>query len=323
MQKFLIKIFCLLLLPFVLFAGIIEWRIRQVPNDYRYKHEWMLKHAPSVQVLALGASTSLYGIIPKHFDKSAFNLAFVSQSLKYDDFLFFKYIDQCDSLEYLIWPISYFVVRSKGLEYGDTWWRVKSYCIYMDCDYHTINPKFCLEIFQKEKRQKFFDIIYGKENWMTCDSLGWSKRYSIEKERIIDPKAWEERGSYKAQYHSKNPDKIILDKNIAYITHVIKECEKRNIKVLLLTPPTHPTYYNYVNPSQAEEINFVCTSLCNKYNNVMFFDFFKDNRFEYIDFYDPDHLSNFGAEKFSILLNKYILEIDDSIDKTTHQDNQL
>lgn len=64
-----------------------EWCVRQVPNAYRYKHQWMLQHADDVEMLFLGSSHIYAAVDPACISVPSFNLANSSQNFKYDYYL--------------------------------------------------------------------------------------------------------------------------------------------------------------------------------------------------------------------------------------------
>ena len=144
MKRFL-KVIILFLLPILCGFGMLEYGVRSVPNDYMYKNKWLKDNISHVRIWTFGSSHGLYGISPRYFSKPAFNSAHVSQPLRYDAFIFNKFIDHADSLEWVVLPISYFTMTS-CMEEGEEWWRVKNYCLYYDCPYHKFEVKYNCEI---------------------------------------------------------------------------------------------------------------------------------------------------------------------------------
>ena len=90
MKNFLIYLGSLLL-SVIFFLGVGEYLARQAPNPYKYKEEWMQIHHSEVNTLVLGGSQCFYGIKPELLSGVSFNLANVSQGLKYDLFLLKRY----------------------------------------------------------------------------------------------------------------------------------------------------------------------------------------------------------------------------------------
>ena len=119
MKRFLINttLIAIISCVVILIAAIrIEYLIRQVPNPYKYKFEWMQKNAEDVEVLVFGSSHTFYGIRPEYFKSKAFSLANVSQGLRQDLFLLEYWADRYKKLKTVIVPISFYSWFSHGLE---------------------------------------------------------------------------------------------------------------------------------------------------------------------------------------------------------------
>ena len=74
----------LFLIPVIASGILLETFLRQIPNDYTLKREYLDKNSDSVQVLVLGSSHAIHGINPALMNKRSFNAANWSQSLDYD-----------------------------------------------------------------------------------------------------------------------------------------------------------------------------------------------------------------------------------------------
>ena len=98
MKRFYLAVL-LFVTPIFVFMGGVEYAVRQIPNEYKYKNDWMDQHAEEVETLILGSSHAYDGINPDFLGKNAFNLAFPSQTLKYDHHLFFRWADRLRKLK--------------------------------------------------------------------------------------------------------------------------------------------------------------------------------------------------------------------------------
>ena len=288
-------------------VGICEWSIRRIPNDYSYKNEWMTNNASSVQILNFGSSHGFYGIRPEYFSQPAFNLGFVSQSIKYDYFLFNKYAPLCDSLHYVILPVSYGSLRGT-LEGGIEDWRVRNYCIYMGCDYHRCELKYNVEILSKDKMQYVFPSWFKEESFVSCDEYGWGTDYSKNNR----DSAWYDAGPIAAQRHTKADTTYVAD-NVQRLEAIIQDCQRKNIHVILLTTPTYHTYYDALNEEQLLQMITTCAFLEQQYSNVTYLNWLKNPHFTEDDFFDADHLNEYGAQKLTQMLDCYIV---DTLSKT-------
>ena len=88
MKHFLFQVILFIFLPMACALGVCEYILRSVPNDHIYKQSFIITNRNNIKILSFGSSHGYYGIQPKFFSKAAFNMAFVSQSLKYDKFLY-------------------------------------------------------------------------------------------------------------------------------------------------------------------------------------------------------------------------------------------
>lgn len=301
MRRFLSQIIFIIFLPIVFVLGVCEYVLRSVPNDHTYKHQFLMTNKNKIKILSFGSSHGYYGIQPKFFSKSAFNMAFVSQSLKYDKFLYEKYAISCDSLEYIILPISYFSLRS-NLEKSQEWWRIKGYCIYMGCDYHQYDLFYNLEIASKDKLRSIFDYMLCDTSFINCDSLGWGINYRLESRH----EEWQKTGSIACNRHTKQSLEYVED-NKQYLKDIIDVCSKRNLKVILLTTPTYHTYYELLDSIQLKEMEDICSQFEVQNEHVVYLNWLKHSDFTEDDFYDADHLNEYGAEKLTRMLDQYIL----------------
>ena len=83
MKKF-IKRAVIFSIPVVITIICIELLLRKIPNDYRYKNEYLENHSNEIEILFLGSSHVYYGVNPKYITYNSFNAANKSQSLDYD-----------------------------------------------------------------------------------------------------------------------------------------------------------------------------------------------------------------------------------------------
>lgn len=88
---------------------------------------------------------------------------------------------------------------------------------------------------------------------------------------------------------------------------IISQCQEKNVKVILVTPPVTSLYYNVMDNYQRETMYHVADSLSDAFDNVVYWDFMKaDSLFTVDEFYNPTHLNPRGAKKFTLMLNDSI-----------------
>lgn len=312
MKKFVIKISLTIVIPVVSFLVAYEVIMRSIPNDYSYKSELWEKKVSEIKVLVFGSSHCYYGFNPAYFDKPAFNSAHLSQSYNYDWFLFDKYYNRMDSLEYVILPLSDFSPFSRlddGKE-AETW-RSREYAIFYDCDFHKwyeIRYRYYFTYISIDNMQQAVSrLLDSNFNIIFVDSNGYSLKTSAD--RVNDLK---KDGITAAERHTiKNMNKKtdLYNENYGYVKDIINRCQSRGIRVILVTTPTLPEYYNHLNPKQVQAMENFGHSL-EQYDNVQYINLLKSPMFDKNDFFDSDHLCDNGAKKLTLLINDIIKKWD-------------
>ena len=299
MNKF-IKYSLLFCLPIIIVAISLEITLRQIPNTYKYKYEWMQNNAKNVEILILGSSHTFYGIRPLSLGDKAFNLANVSQGAMQDLYLLKKWSDKYKQLKTVIFPISFFSLFSHGLEEGSEAYRCRYYKIYMDCDLY---PNLSLYNFELSDigtaRRKLQSIFDKKGEDYGCDPYGWGTEFKIEDKDINVWNSGEEADAAVERHTVKDWDAV--NHNISVIKEMVDFCKQHGIQLVLITTPCWESYYTKLNPKQLNKMYELTAELQQEYN-IPYYDYLTDDRFVADDFFDSNHLSDVGAEKFTKIL---------------------
>jgi hypothetical protein len=167
----------------------------------------------------------------------------------------------------------------------------------MDCPYGGIDPKFNLELCH----MPFFRtkiLAWVKRSVRNCSPLGWGLDYDLATKPVKN----ECNGKIRAQGHTEeNWD--YLPENILNLTRIMEFCKAQSIRVVLVSTPLHHSYYENIDEKQLKKMYSVVDSLKSWYR-FDYFDYLKDSRFDTDDFWDSNHLSDVGAEKFTRILNE-------------------
>ena len=302
MKKFLLKLIFTFLLPLILLLCAVEWTLRSVPNDYVFKDKMLSSRCAEVELLSFGSSHGHYGIRPDCMSLPAFNMGMPSQSIKYDHFLFYKYVDKCPNLKYVILPISYFSLVNE-LEDEAGWAHAKGYSIYMGYEGNAYNPIYNLELINKEKYIGLVKIIGRDLSFVTCDSLGWGNKreYGNQKPNCTSL------AMNAVEFHNSGIG-LSIETNLNRIVEILNTCLQRDIKVILLTTPTHESYYSLLDEKHLALTINTCEKLAEEFENTTYLNLLKDSSFVFDDFYDPDHLNTIGAAKLTKKLDEVIIE---------------
>lgn len=310
MRKFVINV-SLFLMPVLLVAFLFEILLRNIPNDYLYKKEYLDNHSNEIETLILGNSHSFYGFNPVYFSSRAFNAAYISQSLNYNYEIFKKYQNRFHHLKTVILNISYGSLWGKlGNGNESESWRVKNYAIY-----YGINVTNSLldysEVFSNQPKINFkrayqYYILTDSGQSITCSTLGWGTKYKSENATDLTEsgKSAAKRHTRK-DLHSKNRQNVFCE-NKEYLYSMIKWCQGRNIRVFLITPPAFETYRKHISLEQYQITTQTASDIASEFDNCVYMNMFEDTNFTAQDFFDADHLSEIGAEKVSKLIDKKI-----------------
>lgn len=302
MKKFFIYItvFCL---PIILTAILLEIKLRQIPNPYKHKYEWMQKNSDNVETIILGSSHTFFGINPKYLDDNAFNMANVSQDIVHDISLLKYWEKRYKHLKTVMYPISYFSFFSQGLKDGNENYRCRYYKLYMDCDIYPDFSLYNLEISDPRTAIGKMVNFLKKETNHSCNEYGWGDTYMLSRKNNIQWKNGSEAEAAVKRHTADNWDNI--DDNYNLLKALAMFCKERNIQLILITTPCWHTYYDNLDEKQWAKTYELIDELQEEFD-VPYYDFLKDERFEADDFYDSNHLSDVGAEKFSKILSGII-----------------
>lgn len=306
MKKF-IKYCILFLMPIGLSAVLFEIFLRQIPNPYTYKYEWMQEHADEVETLVFGSSHAMYGIRPEYLSGKAFNLAFESQVLAYDDFLLEYSAPKYKKLKTVILPISYFTFFLR-FEDEPHWYKARYHHIYMDCKIHPYSLRYNFELgHYMTAKKKFYDFVKkvrDNKPMLIIDQYGWGTIYKHNPARV---KIWSKPTNGKKIWETAK-DWSHVDEIMVSFERIAEFCKSRNIQLVLITTPTWKSYYENLDKAQLEKMYDLIHEECEKYH-LVYLDYLRDSRFTETDFHDVSHLSDVGAAKFTKILNEDIRNI--------------
>lgn len=310
MKKFLFRVLLPTIIIVMAMLGCMEWYLRSLPNDFKYKREYMDKNANRVKIISLGASTPAMDIMPRFFDlQPSFCCAYATQSPNYDYWILSKYMNQMDSLKYIIYAwgtqMLYRSIKPDGV--APTY--CKKYAIYYDCPYYKGFKN------QFEISANITDIIAKikgtdpKLAFTTTESDGYQSGYyddvPYEEGRwngYIDQKIKE----YNALLEVEGVEDQKKE-NLNYMYKIFDLCKSHNVTVLLVRYPMDPKLYAGLDKTGLEEVDYYLSQFLQKYDNIKLMDYRDCNLFSYDEMYNANHLNPRGAEKFTRILNDSIM----------------
>ena len=112
--------------------------------------------------------------------------------------------------------------------------------------------------------------------------------------------------------YKKNFSMNNLEENVGDLKSLLQELDRRKIQAVFFTPPFTQSLRKCMEKSKLKTIDSTLSELCTVYHCHRF-DFQEDSRFSDSDFNDVSHLNQYGAIKFSKIINKEILMKYDSL----------
>jgi hypothetical protein len=309
MRKLWLKIL-LVIGPLVLCLLLFEIGLSRVENSYTFKKRLLRDQAPSIQVLVLGSSHAYYGINPEYFSLKGFNLANVSQPLRYDYELLKRYAPLCPDLKLVIMAISDFSLGYNLADSGEYWrefFYARTYRIPVERLSMMFDARNYL-LFALYGRKESFSYLKMRFKVSLTSNITESGSFAATPpdpaqagQIFSDESARKEVVIHGSVYFERN-----VPANRRFLENAIRLCRDRGLTPVLLTTPVFQNYQHFLDPSVWLEVQGVVNDLCTQYG-IAYHNFMSDPRFEAADFVDPDHLNSTGARKLSGIINDEIL----------------
>lgn len=294
MKEFLKRVL-FFIIPLMVVFSILEVYVRSIPNSYKYKYEYMKLHARELNTLVLGSSHAYRGFNPAYLPGRGFNLAYSSQDIKRDYYLFDKFVDEMDSLKYVVMSFSYHSIKEVMEDWGQSKIFLKYYGIYMDYP----DTKYSFELAIPGWIKKV-TMHWNGENVCSCDSLG----FGIE-DNHVEPINVKGAKSTLAYHTIIRDDRIAENKEL--LCRIAELANSRSASLVLVSTPLTKVYYENMDSIQYQLMLSVASDMVADYDNVIYLNMIEDSRFSNSDFRDVDHLNARGAEKLSKIISDTLL----------------
>jgi hypothetical protein len=300
MKKFIRQII-LFFLPVILIFLLTEYAVTTVPNSHKLKGDYLRNKASTIETLILGSSHTFYGVNPNYFSSNTFNASNVSQSPDIDLAILKTYEDSLINLGTVVIRLSYDTLFEQ-LKNSSEDWRLKDYKIYSEIKFDyafkhnfellSAGPSRCMAV--------LINYYFKNESLLNCNVLGWGNDLQQK-----PPTNLNQVGKLVAEKHTaKTWD--LLDDNITIFKALIEWCQKRNVKVIIVTPPAYKSYREHLSKNQLNKMIQVGYDLSLNSRNCVYYNLIDDKSFIATDFFDPDHLNKRGAQKLSLFINGLI-----------------
>lgn len=303
MIKFL-KQSILFVLPIALSLLAIELITAHIPNSYSYKYNFVKTSGDKIIALAIGHSQLYDGFKPESFFLPSFNLCNSAQRYIDNYYLLCELLQYMPNLKVVIMPIGYYNV---GITSNDSSLTDRScyYHKYMNLDYDGRVPfRYKFECFDPLRAgEKILLYYFHHSDIVGCDLMGRRNTHYLQdrKRKLGDEKNLE---LYTLKEHDIN--NFCLGDEY-YLIQSFKMLMEKNISIVLVSPPYYwDCGFNNVNIEQKRFLSDYMEKLCKKFPSIHYLNLESDTSYIYDDFFNETHLSEIGAEKFTMRLNNYI-----------------
>jgi hypothetical protein len=301
MKRFVYK-FLLFVLPLLLIFSFLEYSLRNIKSGYTTKRDGLISLGNDIEILIVGNSHAHYGIDPKYFTKSAYNMAYVSQTFLYDKKLILKYLPLLKNLKFVIISLDYFTLYA-GFEETRDFFYYHYYDINLhNRSYFNQNLSYFFYVFSPAPAVKLL-LNKSGDFFVNGDAFenGWQGLDSTNHTSLT-----EKAGKIEAEHFD---DVINSSKEHSYICSefesLIELLKEKNITPVIVSTPCYKYVTQYLDNKILKENLSLVNKLKEKYN-LVYLNSLNDTSFKADDFYDCDHLNKFGSAKFSIQLNNFI-----------------
>lgn len=288
------------LMPVMVLLVVLEVLLRRIPNDYSFKNERVTQDGRDMSFIILGNSHAYKGIEPDTMGAGGFNLANISQDLRYDRAILERYLPALPNLRSIVLTISYGSLGAQ-LEQGREAWRVKNYGLYMDIDDHATTLEHRLELLNRPMREQ---VAMIGESWNGVDNRICSNSGAGHQQPKEDLDL--DRSGKEAAARHRRTSARSIEQSRAELDRIVQLAKERGIRLHLITAPAWRSYRDALEPQQLNSVIGYCKALDERGSLVDYHNFMDDPRFVQADFADADHLSVQGQNKFSRILGDLI-----------------
>ena len=181
--------------------------------------------------------------------------------------------------------------------------RVTFYHKYMQLDYDSyINWFELFEVGNFERAiNKMMKYYLLNRDIVGCDSLGQRSTHNLINRR----ENWFNDNYIEGHTSIKSEEGKFYIKEIEFLNEVVEYYSNKDVKVILVSTPVSKYYRNDMS-SEQRDFFIAEAEKISDLHNVFYLNYYKDNQFTDLDYYDSCHLNELGAEKLTQKIYNFI-----------------
>lgn len=296
MKKLLLK---LLLFSTLIFGSLIFLNflyIRTETYETSNEVEKFYNMPYDLEIVNLGSSHGLYAFDWSQVPVNGFNFALNSQDFYYDLKLLEKFSNHLAKDAIIVIPVSYFSFSIDRHDKQSDFYRVEQRY------YSILSPQ---EIYNFKMGDYLKNSVLpilsagGKLKALLKDSPPENNLF--KKINVYEYSQLSEKGKERAQYHLDLIKKDNYPENINYLKAIIKYCQNKGFRPVLVTTPFTEWYFKNFPDEFLQEFYSLVNSIAIEYD-IPYFDYSQDPFFMRSPelFLDTDHLNLLGRQIFTV-----------------------
>jgi hypothetical protein len=291
--------------------------IRNKNSLYKEKLQGAIQDKEKIEIIILGNSHANYGVDPNAFDKYAYNLANVNQSIYFDKRILLSHLHEFKNLKYVLISADFHSLyfSSQGIRdvwsYYDTGVRYKNKNYLLEDISPTLfgyTPKIILSLFKREiinhLSSENIVVDFPVQKGVNLKDTIQNGFIGFEGKDLdaFNENKFQGRANIFNQKYENSKEKLEIEEDLNGLLQILIN---RDIVPVLFTTPTFVEYNKYLNPN-FENLNELDFDRISRKHNIPYWNFMNSKLFKPEDFYNGDHLNKKGAFKFGEILNDSI-----------------
>jgi hypothetical protein len=302
MKKFILLLL-IFLLPAIIFVGVIEYDCR-TNTVFSFKKKYFERNYDKIELMFIGSSHTQNAINPEFIERKSCNMAFGAQPMSIDYYLLDKYIDKMPKLSTVFLEVSHhrFYVDLNPNDWNghiysnlyDIYYNVEKYSI-KNYSFLASENKFFTSAFFKKINPTGYKYKLNEFGFIVNDSNDRFSKLKYDTIKINNSFVLDFR--FNSKYKKLNEE---------FLNRTVQLLQRKNIKVVLFSPPLYKTFYNAIPVDVKAHFDSTINSVKNRYL-IDYLNYIEDQNFGVHDYKNDNHLNSDGAKKLCININNALI----------------